>query len=250
MNKEKQEIKEITNEIDTTMFGGNYKNSGIEAFTEIFASTTMGVLSGFGIAALTHIPENIPVFSTIGGFIGFTLGFWGSKDTKENVYKDYEFAYLNLPREKQIEVLKLSKKLFDLYKRELQKERNKKSINKYLQISNKGTMFDDFENDHPQFKLLTKEEIESIHKKGKLTPVEKFNEWRRLNFCPDSCGFSLRCNDYETCRDCTVALANEKKEWDKMEIVPVEFVSTFKDDYEQLRFKDTKETVKRKIKRA
>ena len=245
MNKEKQEIKQIISKIDTIMFGGRYKQNGLDYFTEIAPGALMGMMAGLSISVGIEPRENIFIFPPIGALVGGAASLYFCRSTKDSIYKDYELAYLNLSREEQLEVLKLSKRLFEIYK-----NKNKKRINKYLQIDDEATMFDEFESNHPQFKLLTKEEVENIHKKGKLTPIEKFNEWRKLNYCPFSIDSNFRCRDYETCRDCTVALANEKEEWDKMETVPAEFIGPYNDDYKQMRYKDSTAIVKRKTRNA
>ena len=210
MNKDKQEIKDIINEIDTIMFGGGYKKTVEEIIVEVAPATVVGALIGIVINIAADSPSNIPLYSSLGAIAGGTLGGLGLKNTKENIYKDYELAYLHLPREKQIEVLKLSKRLLKLYQNELQTRRNKKSINKYLQISDKDTMFDQFEAKQPQFKISTKEEKENIDKKNKLVKEETFNEWIKNNYCPEKVDSNFKCGDYESCRDCTVAWEKEK----------------------------------------
>lgn len=210
MNKDKQEIKDIINEIDTIMFGGRYKKNIEEIIVEVAPAIVLGALFGIVINIAADSPSNIPLYSSIGALAGGTLGGLGLKNTKENIYKDYELAYLNLPREKQIEVLKLSKRLLKLYQNELQTRRNKKSINKYLQISDKDTMFDQFEAKQPQFKISTKEEKENIDEKNKLEKEEKFNEWIKNNYCPENVDSYFKCGDYGSCRDCTVTWEKEK----------------------------------------
>ena len=252
MNKEKQEIKQIINEIDTIMFGEKYKRNIEEDYENVMALAAMGGTVGIGISFVAGYTDSkwlIPPLVT--ALIGAGTGCILNMRNMKSVYKDYELAYLSLSREEQIEVLNLSKKLFLVYKKEMQTNKNKKIINKYLQIKNEdtmceNTMFDEFESNHPQFKLLTEEEIENIHKKGKLASTEKFYEWSRLNYCPASDGYDVRCKDYETCRDCTVAWVNEKDEWDSMKTIPIEAVYSLEDDYEQLFFKKSKEYIKTK----
>ena len=243
MNKEKKEIKEIINEIDMIMFGEKYKDNVFEA---VAAGGLVGGMCGAGVGVM-YENETIIITTLIGILAGMSSLYLIDRQAKSNIYKSYERAYLNLKREEQLEVLRLSKRLVKLYEKEI---KGKKSIKKYLQISDKGTMFDEFESNHPQLKLLTEEEIENIHQNGKLTSVEKFNEWRKLNFCPASIDLNYRCENYNTCRDCTVDWANEKKEWDKMETIPVEMVYNLEDDYEQLWFKKNKEIAKRKTRNA
>ena len=250
MNKEKQEIKAIINEIDKIMFGRNYKMNFEEATTEVVPAAITGAIFGLVANIGFDSPSNMLVYTSVGALVGGTLGCIGIKDSKSNIYQDYEYAYLHLLREEQIEVLKLSKRLFELYKQETTKEQNKKIINKYLQINQENTMFDAFEFNHPQLKLLTEEEIEKIHKKGKLTSTEKFHEWKRLNYCPGSINSDFRCVYYDTCRDCTVAWANEKEEWDEMKNIPVGFVKPNNERYRQISDKYNKDVVKRKTKKA
>ena len=249
MNTEKQEIKEIVNEIDITMFGARHKKSGFETFIDVAPISALGMLFG-GLSTFITSPDNTVLFASLGTIAGGLFGYYISKDTKNSIYKDYEFAYLSLSRDKQIEVLKLSKRLFELYEQVRTKEKNKKYINKYLQINQEKTMFDEFESNHPQFKLLTEDEIKDIHNRGKLTPTEKFYEWRKLNYCPFAGNLDFKCENYETCRDCTVDLVNQIKEWDKMNTVPIKLIDPYNEAYKQMWWKENKDVVKQKTKKA
>ena len=62
----------------------------------------------------------------------------------------------------------------------------------------------------PEFKKLTKEEVNDIHKRGKITPEEMVSEWEDFCLCaPGNSWFNERCNKFRTCHDCLVAYANE-----------------------------------------
>lgn len=71
--------------------------------------------------------------------------------------------------------------------------------------------------ERPKFKPLTEEQIEEIHKKGKITPEEMVKEWERLDLCApgDEIGSaSWRCEKfYHCCHDCLIDYANQKDEY-------------------------------------
>lgn len=67
----------------------------------------------------------------------------------------------------------------------------------------------------PKLKELSEEEIEDIHKRGKITPEEKLKEWERLDLCApgDAIGSAAwRCHKFRNCHDCLVDYANTKDE--------------------------------------
>ena len=69
----------------------------------------------------------------------------------------------------------------------------------------------------PKFKPLTKEQINDIHARGKITPKEKVKEWEGLDLCApgDAIGSaSWRCHKFDhNCHDCLVDYANEHDEY-------------------------------------
>ena len=68
----------------------------------------------------------------------------------------------------------------------------------------------------PQFKVLTQEQIDAIHSRGKITPEEKVKEWEGLGLCApgDAIGSAAwRCRKFKNCHDCLVDYANQHKEY-------------------------------------
>lgn len=69
----------------------------------------------------------------------------------------------------------------------------------------------------PQFKELTKEQIDDIHTRGKITPEEKVKEWEGMDLCApgDAIGSAAwRCKKFHhNCHDCLVDYANEHDEY-------------------------------------
>ncbi len=68
----------------------------------------------------------------------------------------------------------------------------------------------------PEFKTLTKEEIDDIHNRGKITPEEMVREWEGMGLCAPSDNnrnASWRCKKFNNCRDCLVDYANEDDEY-------------------------------------
>ena len=67
-----------------------------------------------------------------------------------------------------------------------------------------------------QLKVLTQEQIDDIHSRGKITPAEKVKEWEGLDLCApgDAIGSaSWRCKKFKNCHDCLVDYANEHDEY-------------------------------------
>lgn len=67
-----------------------------------------------------------------------------------------------------------------------------------------------------KFKVLTKEQIDDIHSRGKITPIEKVKEWEGLDLCApgDAIGSAAwRCKKFKNCHDCLVDYANEHDEY-------------------------------------
>ena len=68
----------------------------------------------------------------------------------------------------------------------------------------------------PQFKVLTQEQIDAIHSRGKITPEEKVKEWEGLGLCVpgDAIGSAAwRCRKFKNCHDCLVDYANQHDEY-------------------------------------
>lgn len=68
----------------------------------------------------------------------------------------------------------------------------------------------------PVLKQLTKEQIDDIHKRGKITPAEVVKEWEAMDLCApgDAIGSAAwRCKKFNhNCHDCLVDYANERDE--------------------------------------
>lgn len=68
---------------------------------------------------------------------------------------------------------------------------------------------------------LTQEEIDEIHSKGKITPLEKVEEWESFGLCAPGNAISSakdRCSVFGNCHDCLVEYASSYKEFDKTEL--------------------------------
>lgn len=68
----------------------------------------------------------------------------------------------------------------------------------------------------PKFKKLTKEQIDDIHARGKITPQEQIKEWERMDLCApgDAIGSAAwRCRKFKNCHDCLIDYANEYDEY-------------------------------------
>ena len=69
---------------------------------------------------------------------------------------------------------------------------------------------------------LTKEEIEDIHAKKKITPLEKVKEWEAYDICAPGDNVSStkdRCHYFEyNCHDCLVEYASKKSEYDELDL--------------------------------
>lgn len=67
-----------------------------------------------------------------------------------------------------------------------------------------------------QFKVLTQEQIDDIHSRGKITPEEKVKEWEGMDLCApgDAIGSAAwRCKKFKNCHDCLVDYANQHDEY-------------------------------------
>ena len=68
----------------------------------------------------------------------------------------------------------------------------------------------------PTFKKLTKEQIDDIHARGKITPAEMVKEWEGIDLCApgDAIGSAAwRCKKFHNCHDCLIDYANEHDEY-------------------------------------
>ena len=68
----------------------------------------------------------------------------------------------------------------------------------------------------PKFKELTKEQIDDIHARGKITPQEQVKEWEGMDLCApgDAIGSAAwRCRKFKNCHDCLVDYANQHEEY-------------------------------------
>ena len=80
------------------------------------------------------------------------------------------------------------------------------------------------ENDYikPVLKQLTQEQIDDIHSRGKITPLEKVEEWESFDLCvPGNAIGSAkdRCHYFKhNCHECLLEYASQKKEYDKIEL--------------------------------
>ena len=68
---------------------------------------------------------------------------------------------------------------------------------------------------------LTQEEIDGIHSRGKITPLEKAEEWESFDLCApgDAIGSAKdRCHYFKyNCHECLLEYASRKKEYDKID---------------------------------
>lgn len=200
-------------------------------FTNTFYLGAIGSQIGLGIGLfLDNIKDQLTVLG-IGTIIGIITSF--SINPNETHYNEFENAYLKLSRKNQIKVLELSKKLVEMLKNEINFDKNRKYVEKYLDLDNQNTMFNNFENNHPHFEILSQEKIDEIHKRGKLTPEEGYNEWISHICAPgDAIGSAAwRCEKYGNCRDCLVAYAMEQEEWNPLEFKYTD-ISDRKVDYD------------------
>lgn len=238
MNKEskteKKEIMKIINEIDTILFGypQNLKLKKINS--DNLLEGLYGAIVGFGGSSYAIFNGNIdekyclPAIG-IGYGIGVLISYYirGNKPTH---YYGYEKAFLNLSRQDQLKVLELSKNLVEQYKKDITFDKNKKYVERYLYLDDENTMFNDFENNHPHFKIMPQEQIDEIHKRGNLTPIEKYNE---INYCPGdgTPAWIHRCRKYSNCRDCVVSYVNERDEWKPLKFNAINIADFQVDEY-------------------
>lgn len=74
---------------------------------------------------------------------------------------------------------------------------------------------------HKINKKLTQSQVDDIHKRGKITPTEKVEEWEKFDLCaPGNAIVSAknRCHTFSNCYECLLEYANEKEEYDSIEV--------------------------------
>ena len=92
----------------------------------------------------------------------------------------------------------------DFLKEWLKKEMNQKNYNEEDYVK-------------PEFKPLTKEQINNIHERGKITPEEMVEEWEDFGLCaPGDSGFNERCHNFANCHDCLVDYSNQADEYESL----------------------------------
>lgn len=138
-------------------------------------------------------------------------------------FSTYENAYMRLSRQEQIKVLELSRKLAEMLQNKIKFKINEKYVKNYLRCQdNEKTIFDKFESNHYHFDILSQNKIDEIHKRGNLTPEEKYKEWVSHGLCAPGDGMggaTWRCLKYGNCTDCLIAYAMEREEWPSIEFV-------------------------------
>lgn len=75
-------------------------------------------------------------------------------------------------------------------------------------------------------KKLTQEEIDDIHKRGKLTQLEKVKEWESHGLCApgDAIGSAAdRCAYFKNCHECLLEFASHQLEHEPIEFKLVRF---------------------------
>ena len=66
---------------------------------------------------------------------------------------------------------------------------------------------------------LTKEKIDDIHRRGKLTIFEKVEEWENIGLCAPGDGMggaANRCYTFKNCHECLVDYASNSIEHEKI----------------------------------
>lgn len=120
----------------------------------------------------------------------------------------------------------------------------KEFIRKWLIEEMNRENYKEEDNVKPEFKTLTKEQIDDIHRRGKITPQEKVEEWEGMDLCVpgDAIGSaSNRCRTFSNCHDCLVDYAKQSDEYDS-------FIALLKENPFQNGILDdeTKEDIKKK----
>lgn len=105
-------------------------------------------------------------------------------------------------RKKDIEIVSLVDLIEELSQKYIEQQQNKKNA-----LTKTKNMH------------LTQEEINDIHKRGNLTPLEKVKEWESYGLCApgDAIGSAKdRCRSFISCHDCLTDYAYEQSEYTPM----------------------------------
>ena len=94
-----------------------------------------------------------------------------------------------------------------------------------LQDLSKQAIYD-YEKENRKHKVFSKKEIEEIHERGNLTPLEKAQEWNSLGLCAPgdyASGAKKRCRQFKNCTDCLIDYAYDLDEhpsvYDNLKVV-------------------------------
>ena len=72
------------------------------------------------------------------------------------------------------------------------------------------------------YSSITQEQIDEVHSKGKLTPLEAVQMWESFDLCVEGCKYILsksRCQYFEqNCHECLMESASHKLEYDPIEL--------------------------------
>ena len=101
---------------------------------------------------------------------------------------------------------------FEFFKRLFKKEK--------VVLKKTGVCARDFKEVADFYDSYTKEKIDEIHSRGKLTPYEKVAEWENNGLC--ACGDAMgsagdRCKMFLDCRECLLEFASHSAEYDKID---------------------------------
>lgn len=69
-------------------------------------------------------------------------------------------------------------------------------------------------------KELTQTQIDEIHARGKITPLEKVKEWENLDLCAPGNAIGSakdRCHTFSNCHECLMDYASSQDEYDSIE---------------------------------
>lgn len=88
------------------------------------------------------------------------------------------------------------------------------------------------------YESITKEQINKIHSKGKLTPFEVVHTWELYDLCFPGAHDSIavyRCDFFDyNCHECLMEYASHKLEHDKIELKLVNFARKEQEDIKKL----------------
>ena len=104
----------------------------------------------------------------------------------------------------------------------------------------------------PELKPLTQQQIDDIHKRGKITPEEQVKEYETMGLCaPGNSGFNERCHNFANCHDCLVDYVKDQDEYTSIFELLKEPRLVFSNNMEKLckYLNEETETKKQKIKK-